>query len=335
MVGDSRLGPIARRPRLTAGLLVAMAVLPFVIPTQHLENFVELYMYVSLVLSWNLLGYTGYLNFGHAAFFGTGAYIVGLSLTVFELPIVLGIILAGLAAGVLGLGLGAVTLRIRGHYFAIASLMLLFIMATIFTNVGDLVPGASQDIYFELLPELSIQSFRTVFYYVFLLYAVVLAASSIYLERSTLGYAMRAIGGDEDLASSLGVNTTLVKNMAITLSTFTAGVIGGTHVLYIQYLDPSVVFPVALNFLIVFIAFIGGVGDWLGPIVGAALFVAADELSRIYLEPEFAQLLFGVLFVIIILFRPEGLTRGLRDAADRYDRSELATILPFGEVREK
>lgn len=325
------------RGRMSAGAvtLLVVAALPFILPTQRIGNFIQLFLFMTLVLSWNILGYTGYLNFGHVAFYGTGAYILGIGLTVFELPIVAAVLLAGIGAGLLGLGLGVVTLRIRGHYFAIASLMLLFIMTTIFTNVGDIISGASQEMFFVVFVDMSISEFRRVFYYVFLAYAVVLTLFSIYLENSKYGYAMRAIGGDEDLALSLGVNTTLIKNIAMVISTFTAGVIGGTHALYIQYIDPSLVFSVSMNFLVVFIAFIGGVGIWTGPIIGAVLYVVADELSRIYLSPEYAQLLFGILFVIIILFRPEGLTSALHHGIDRLRQSRLAEKQPFAYLLKR
>ena len=292
---------------IAVGIVLILALLPLGLGGGMMELFIRLFLFISLVASWNVMSYTGYINFGHIAFYGTGAYVVGLGITIFELPIIVAVLLAGVLTGLLGLGLGVITMRVRGHYFAIASLMLLFIMTIFFTNIGDIIPGASMEVYFRRFGDLSLWEFRSLFYYLFLVYSVALILFSIYLEQSKYGYGMRAIGSDEDLALSLGINTTYLKNVAITISAFTCGIIGATHALFIQYIDPSLFFSVSTNFLIVFMGFIGGFGVWAGPIIGAGVFIPLDEWFTVFFAPELAQIVFGGLFVVIILLRPDGL----------------------------
>lgn len=304
---------LSRKTGLALLLLAALLVWPEIAPTSYyIHVFIRIFLFMTLVSSWNVVGYTGYINFGHAAFYGIGAYVVGLSIVMLDVASVIGVVLGGIIAGLSGLVLGIISIRVRGNYFAIISLLFLLIASIVFLNITDIIPNARVEI---LLPvwDVDIHTLRATFYYIFLALTLGYLLFSVWLERSKLGYAMRAIHEDEDLALSLGVPTILVKNFAIVTSTFMAGIVGGVFVLYTGYIEVPLYFALSLTFLIVFIGFIGGMGTWSGPIWGVLLFIPADEFLSGTFGTELAQILFGILFVIAVLAWPGGISRNLRD----------------------
>lgn len=295
--------------QLAAAAVVFAALLPMVAPsTYYLQVLIRIFLFIALVASWNVIGYTGYINFGHAAFYGVGAYVLGFAVENLGIPIVAAVPMGGIVAGVVGLILGAVTLRLRGHYFSIASLLLLFIVATIFTNIDSIIPGARMEIWLGGIG-LGNLMFHLVFYYIFLAFALLLVGFSVWLESSKYGYGMRAIREDEDIAASLGVPTARLKTAAITVSAFLAGAIGAVHAQFLQYIDAAVYFEVTLTFILVFMGVVGSMGRWYGPIVGVLLFIPADEALTILIAPEVGRIIYGLLFVVIILLLPRGLGR--------------------------
>lgn len=308
------------RPKFTTStyvllsILVLLAIFPAFYPWPYLLFVVmKVFIFSCLMLSWNVLsGYAGYINFGHAAFYGTAAYIMGLSTLMLGFPIPLAIIFGGVVACLIGGAVGLVTLRLKGHYFAITTLMILFILTLVFTNISDFIPGARMEIWLPLLPYDAL-TFKRIFYYIFLGYFVILIFFSRWLENSKFGYGLKAIKEDEDMARGLGVNVNRLKNIACLISAFGAGIVGATYAIYVGYIDAPLYFSVALTFLVVFITIVGGAGTWVGPILGVALFVPVDEALTIYLYPEMSRIIYGVFFVAIILAMPGGLYRFLRE----------------------
>ena len=301
---------------------IALVVLVLALPllglgAYYLQLLIRVFLFIALVSSWNLIGYTGYINFGQAAFYGMGAYVVGFGIANLGIPWPIATIFGGLFAAALGFALGAITLRLRGHYFSIASLMLLFIVTTVITNISDIIPGAQMEIW---LTSVSISGrlfgvslFNMVFYYAFLAIAIFMILFSIWLESTKYGYGLKAINENEDIAMSLGVPNSKLKTWALTASAFFAGIIGAVNAQFIQYIDATVFFGVTLTFLIVFMGFVGSMGEWYGPLVGVILFIPADEVLTYIVAPEFGRIVFGLLFVVIILAIPQGLGRFIND----------------------
>lgn len=302
---------------IVLALLLPLLVFPAVSPSNYyLQVLIRVFVFMALVTTWNVIGYTGYINFGQAAFYGVGAYTMGFLLANYGLPMPLGAVVGAILAGLVGLGLGIVTLRLRGHYFSIASLMLLFILTTFVRNISEILPGARMEIWLSAW-DVSAFVFNAIFYYVFLAFAVGYTLFAIWLERTRYGYGMKAISEDEDIALSLGVPTMKLKLVSLTVSALMAGLVGAFHGQFILYIDAPEYFSVVLTFLIVFMGFIGGFGVWYGPLIGALLFIPADEMLTYYVAPEMGRIIFGTLFVVIILLQPRGigpwLEAGIRD----------------------
>lgn len=310
----------ARRPSwfIVAILAVVGAVIPlFDVGGFVMTLLVQIFIYVGLVASWNIVGYTGYINFGQAAFYGLGAYVLGLSIGVAHLPVVVGIVLAGLIAGGLGLLMGAITMKLSGHYFSISTLLLLIITTVVFSNLGDFGLSTGSEITLPIAT-FGFADADTVFYYLLFLAAMGLVVFSIWLERTKWGYGMKAINEDEDIAQSLGVSTLRLKVLSLFLSGFGAGIIGGLYAYDIGYIDTSIFFGLTLTFLIVFMGFVGSIGRWYGPLVGVLLFVPADQILTYTVSPEIARIGFGAIFVVVMLLLPQGLGRFVTDwARDR------------------
>ncbi|MGM0591456.1 MAG: branched-chain amino acid ABC transporter permease [Halobacteriota archaeon] len=317
-VADAALGWLDNTDNRYIGALAvvfALALPVLGLGSYYMQVFINIFLYIALVSSWNLIGYTGYINFGQAAFYGLGAYVLGYGVVYLGLPIPVAVVLGGIFAAALGFALGTITLRLRGHYFSIASLMLLFIVTVLITNISDVIPAAQMEIWLPSV-DLSGRMFNTVFYYAFLGLAVFMLLFSIWLENTKFGYGLKAIKENEDIAMSLGVPNSKLKTWALTASAFFAGIIGSVHAQFFQYIDASVYFAVTLTFIIVFMGFVGSMGEWYGPLVGVFLFVPVDEALTYYVSPEFGRILYGLLFVIIILAIPQGLGRYIHDWID-------------------
>ncbi|MDR9432119.1 MAG: branched-chain amino acid ABC transporter permease, partial [Natronomonas sp.] len=295
-----------------AALLIAAIVAPLVTTGYYVQVLLRLALFLGLVASWNFIGYTGYINFGQVAFYGVGAYLMGISASLLGIPFWPSVIIGGIAAAMLAGILGAITLKLSGHYFSIASLLLLIIVDVIFTNLSDLRPilGIS-GLREEVIPPAPTifpgMDVTVSFYYLLLGLAVAHVLFSIWLERSRFGYGMKAIAQDEAVAEGLGVPTLRLKLLAIVLSGLGAGLVGAVYGAYTGYIDTQSFFGLTLTFLIVFVGMIGSLGRWYGPVVGVLLFIPADEILSSAVSPELGRIVFGALFIVIMLQLPRGL----------------------------
>ncbi len=265
--------------------------------------------YIVLGTAWNILGgYTGYVNFGVTAFFAIGAYsTVVLYKLVPALPLPLMIVVGGVMAGLVGLGTGYLTLRLRGVYFSIATLALAVVVQTLITN-WDFVGGARGA--YVLRPRNSPILGGEYMQYLFMVMlglAVVVLATARAIERSTLGYGFAAIRDDEAAAEASGVPTLKLKLIATTLSGGFMGMAGAPLPYYVTYLDPSSGF--SLNYAVNAIAMplIGGTGSWLGPVVGAILVGGLQEYIRVTISSAINVLVVGVLMVGFVIAAPQGI----------------------------
>jgi branched-chain amino acid transport system permease protein len=265
-------------------------------------------LYVILATAWNILGgYTGYVNFGSAAFFAIGAYTTVALYYAFKLPLAVTIPAGTAVAGLAGLGLGYLTLRLRGVFFAIASLALAVVLFTFVVN-WDYVGGARgayvlqpTDVPFGL-PR-----------YIHLLFAVevLMAATALVIARtietSTIGRGLAAIRDDEIAAESAGVPTLRLKIFSAAVSGALMGMAGTTFPYYLSYIEPSSAFSLSYAVNSIAMPLIGGMMTWTGPLIGAVLLGTVQQLVQVTVSSAWNLLIVGVLLVLFVTLAPEGI----------------------------
>jgi branched-chain amino acid transport system permease protein len=280
-----------------------LALLPLAVPRDDVLNFVFLILLsITLAESWNIVaGYAGQVNLGHAAFFGLGA-LVARTLWIGGAPIAAAM-LAGAAVAVLfALVIGVAAFRLRGAYFAIGTLALGEILRTTANNVLSEI---------STLPTRTIATYRLSHrYYLALALASVSVAAVAALGGSRLGLGMRAIREDEEAAEASGVGSLRLKLTALALSTALAGLAGGLFAYYHISYYPSHAFGPQWTFDALLMTFIGGVGTLHGPVLGAVLYVVLKEYLAVQWV-DFHLLIFGGLFIGIVLLLPGGLVQAV------------------------
>lgn len=261
-------------PTVAGVVAIALVPLGYVLQLGALSTVTTALMLAAIAQGWNLLGgYGGYLNFGMVVFFGTGAYASAILNNAGwgiwpTLPV------AALAAAVLALPIAFATLRLRGHYFAIFTLAITFLVQVAAYNLS--ITGGGYGIY-TTAPVTGARPIAVFFYIGFLVLLVAVTAGAYFVEHSNFGYALRAILEDEDAASVLGVHTTAVKLWALLLGAAVAGVAGGLYAFQIGYMEPSGTFNLGTSLDVVLICVIGGLGSWQGPAIGAAIIVPLSQ----------------------------------------------------------
>ncbi len=262
-------------------------------------------MYAALALSWNLVGgLAGYPSFATAAFFGIGAY-AGAMLQAAGWGRPVSIALGAGAALLFAAVLGPCLLRLRGHYFAVASLVLAPVLREV-VNAADTLTGGGMGLSLPVQPGADPAVTARLAYAGMLALAAVLAVTTALVIRGRVGWALRCVQQNEDAAAVLGVNALGAKCVAFALSALGAGVAGGIYAGWIGYIDPTDVFDDLLSVKPVVMCLLGGVGGVPGPIVGALAFLLLEELVwRNFLN--FHDGMLGMLIVVLIIFLPGGL----------------------------
>jgi branched-chain amino acid transport system permease protein len=263
--------------------------------------------------AWNVLGgYTGQYSVGHAAYFGVGAYTTLILLQYRQLAPWWGVWIAVALALVSGLLVGAITFRLRGPYFVLASIAVAEIFRLIALNWKDVTNGA-EGILLVDVPVLEIGGkvitdflSKVPFYYAGLGLAVITVAVNWAVQHSKLGYYFQAIREDQDAAHSLGINLSFWKNVALAISVFFTAWAGAFYGLYTGFIDPNNTLTTDVSVQMVLICIIGGIGTIFGPIVGALVVVPLSELLRANFGQVHA-LVYGILVVLVILFMPDGI----------------------------
>jgi branched-chain amino acid transport system permease protein len=263
--------------------------------------------YIALATAWNILGgYAGYMNFGVSAFFALGAYTTVALDKAFGLPLPVMMLAAGVVSGLVGLGMGYLTLRLKGIFFAIATFALAVVAETFITN-WDYVGGSSGA---YIIRPVKGPLFGTYIEYLFLLMlvlVVVALATARWLEHSRLGYGLAAIRDDEVAAEATGVPTLGLKLIATTLSGALMGIAGAPLPFYITFFDPSAGFNLAYAVNSIAMAMIGGTASWVGPLVGAVLLATAQQVATVTISSEINLLLVGGLLVLFVVLAPNGI----------------------------
>jgi branched-chain amino acid transport system permease protein len=307
--------PIAGRLVLGAALCL-LALLPlFQPPTYFLSFIFKVFLYVILAVSWNLIGgFTGYLSFGHVAFFGMGVYVSALLFQHLSISPFIGAVPAGLFAALAACVIGYPCLRLRGPYFAVITLSFAFIVDLVVKNWAFL--GGSEGLHLKLL-QMDIQVSRSIFYEVFFGLALISGYLLRRIQYSKFGFGLASIREDEDVAQTLCIPTVNLKVAAFVLSAFFPGVAGGIYAYYLSYIHPDIVFDINISILIVLMALFGGGKSWQGPIIGAVSLALVNEILSIFVRPEFARIIYGSMFVAVIIFMPDGVVPFLQKAAGR------------------
>src|SRR6266700_312100 len=272
--------------------------------------------YIVLATAWNILGgYTGYTNFGVGAFFAVGAYssVVLHKLTSLPLPIM--ILVGGVMSGILGFGMGYLTLRLKGVFFAIATLALAIVAQTFIVN-WDFV-GGSRGVY-VIRPQQSpiYGSYIQYLYSLMLALSWVSVAIARTIERSQLGLGFNAIRDDELAAEAGGVPTLRLKLISTTLSGALMGMSGAPLPYYVTYLDPASSFNLSYAVNSVAMPMIGGMTSWIGPIIGAVLLGTIQQLATVTISSALNLLIVGLLLIGFVIVAPNGIM-GLISARQR------------------
>jgi branched-chain amino acid transport system permease protein len=288
---------------------VAFAAASQLIPNEYFFTAAYVVLqFVILATAWNILGgYTGYVNFGSAAFFAIGAYSTVVLYNAFKAPLLLMIVTGTLAAGLLGLGLGYLTLRLRGVFFAIASLALAVVLYTFIVN-WDYVGGARGA--YVLQPRevpFGLPRYIHLLYVVMVLQAAVALVVARAIEKSTLGRGLAAIRDDELAAECSGVPTLRLKIFSAAVSGALMGMAGTTFPFYLSFIEPSSAFGLSYAVNSIAMPLIGGMMSWIGPLIGAVLLGTVQQLVQVTISSAWNLLIVGVLLVLFVTLAPNGI----------------------------
>jgi branched-chain amino acid transport system permease protein len=269
--------------------------------------------FVVLATAWNILGgYTGYVNFGSAAFFALGAYATVFMHKFYPLPIPLLIAIGGIVSGIVGLGMGYLTLRLRGAFFAIATLALAVVLQTLVVN-WDYV-GGSRGAYIIRPNEIAlIGPYIQYLFLLMLALAVIALTTARGIERSQLGYGFATIRDDELAAEACGVPTLRLKLIATTLSGALMGMAGAPFPYYIGYLQPSSAFGLEYAVNSIAMPMIGGTTSWVGPLIGAILLGSLQQIATVTISSAVNLLIVGLLLVAFVIIAPNGVVGLVQD----------------------
>ena len=263
--------------------------------------------FVVLATAWNILGgYTGYVNFGSAAFFALGAYSSVFMHKFYPMPIPVLIVIAAVISGLVGLGMGYLTLRLRGAFFAIATLALAVVLQTLIVNWNYV--GGSRGAY--VVRPATIAFLGNYVHYLFLLMlglAVIALTVARTIERSSLGYGFATIRDDELAAEASGVPTLRLKLIATTISGALMGMAGAPFPYYIGYLQPSSAFGLEYAVNSIAMPIIGGTATWLGPLIGAIVLGSLQQYITVTISSSVNVLIVGLLLVIFVVIAPNGI----------------------------
>jgi branched-chain amino acid transport system permease protein len=266
--------------------------------------------FVVLSTAWNILGgYCGYVNFGSAAFFALGAYTAVFFYKFHPLPIPVLIVLGAIVSGIVGLGMGYLTLRLRGAFFAIATLAMAVVLQTFVIN-WDYV-GGSRGAYIVRQETVSIFGYPIQYVEYLFLLMLVIAIFSIVISRTIgrtqLGFGFATIRDDELAAEASGVPTLRLKLIATTLSGALMGMAGAPFPYYIGYLQPASAFGLEYAVNSIAMPIIGGTTSWVGPLVGAVLLGSLQQLATVTISSAVNLLIVGLLLVAFVIIAPNGL----------------------------
>jgi branched-chain amino acid transport system permease protein len=287
-----------------AALVLLFALAPAGLSPFLVQFLINLFMLAALAEGWNIIGgFTGYASFGNVAFFGIGAYTTGVLLTAAQWPFALALPAGGLLAMAFAGLIGMPILRLKGHYFAIATLGVAETMREIVYNLKITGGGTG----------LTMPITRSALPFFYLMLGILTAVTLVnwWISVSRFGYGLIAIREDEDAAAAMGINTALYKTAAFALSGLFAGLTGGVFAYWITFIDPEGVFRVIVTIQMIIMAVFGGMGTVVGPLLGALVLATVSEVLSTHLV-SLAELFNGVIVILVVLFMPKGLADVIR-----------------------
>jgi branched-chain amino acid transport system permease protein len=284
---------------LTAVALLGAVSLPTVADTYYIRLVTGIWMFGALASGWNLIGgYAGYPDFGAAAFLGIGAYATGILMTRTGAPFAAALAAGGLLAVAGAVAMGAALLRLRGHYFAIATLGFMLVLEQLAANLEVTGGGSGMN--------LPVARSFTAFYYWMLGVLLLAVVMGLVLRRVRAGYAIAAIRENQDAARALGIEPLRYKILAYAASAFVFGLVGGVYADWFTFIDPPTVFDIDFAIQAIVMTLFGGAGTVLGPLAGAVILKSLDTVLTnvsVFLHNIF----FGGLVCVLVIFAPRGL----------------------------
>lgn len=317
-----------RIPLITLALICAIA-LPFVFPDKYVIRIATVsLLYVMITLSLNLMvGHLGQMTFGHAAFYGIGAYTAAILTTTYHVPFLVAFLIAGVVAGIFGLLLGLPVLKLKGYYFTIITMVFCEIIRVVELNWMSLTRGP---LGIMAIPKPSIFGYvfsTPIRLYFFILVLVVLSTIVVRnLMNSRIGYAILAIRDDELAAEAMGIPVFRYKMVVFIISSLMVGLAGAFYAAYTSYIDPNSFAAAQSNNMLVMVIF-GGLGNTVGSFIGAIVLTVLPELLRGM--AQYRQLIYGVLLVVLMMVKPQGL---LGDINFKYIKQRMDQKKEDGEV---
>jgi branched-chain amino acid transport system permease protein len=293
--------------------VILLALVPLSGDAVTIQFGIDTLLVATVAQAWNILGgFAGYASFGNSAFYGLGTYGTAIAMAQLHLPFSVGLGLGAVLAVACAVLIGLPILRLRGHYFAIATLGLSATLAAIIANID--IAGRNIGLILPLTRD------NTMFYEAALALLVAATGCVAWIARSRFGMGLIAIREDEDAAQAMGVNTTRYKVAALVLSAFFTAIAGGIHAYWITFIDPASSFDLTLNVRMVIMTLFGGPGTVMGPVIGAFILSAVYQALASSISTA-AALLFGLVIVLAVIFMPRGLSdvgHGVRRVGLRY-----------------
>ena len=295
------------------GILIAI-VLPLLFQGTFSRHVLCLILIWSILgMGWNFIGgYAGQVSIGHSVFYGIGAYTSALLFMWFNITPWIGM-WVGMAISVfVAFCIGRPLLRLKGHYFAVATMAVAECSRVIFVNWKTVGGATGLDFLNKNVSMWYSMQFqdKLQYYYVFLVFAVVVLGIVIYFDRSKFGYYLRTIKGNENAAESVGIDTTRYKLIAYMLSAAIVSIGGSLYAQYMVYIDPTMLMVLKISLMICLVTVMGGIGTVIGPIIGAVVLTFISEYSRMLMGGTgtgIDQIIYGALVIIVVLYIPNGI----------------------------
>jgi branched-chain amino acid transport system permease protein len=301
---------------LFAAWVLVLATTPLWATNYIVRVAIMIAMFTTLTLSWNFIGgFAGYPSFSTAAFFGIGCYAGALAQRS-GVPMVLAWIVATVFVGAFAAALGAIILKLRGHYFAIGSIAIVEVARLVISSWGS-VTGGGDGLNLPLLSG-GPNAVARIFLAVMISIMIVVFVVTVIVDRGRLGFGLRCIQQNEDAADMVGVNSRLYKVIAYTLSAMFCGTVGAAHASWTGYIDPSDSFSILMTVKVPVMCLLGGPGTVLGPVIGTAAFMMLEEVFWANFL-DYNRAILGAVIVVLIFFLPGGLLAlRYRDIARRW-----------------
>ena len=302
-----RRGSIAFWCGAVVFLAVALAL------TQLLQNEYPFFagyvilQFIVLSVAWTILGgYAGYVNFGTNAFFGVGVYTAVLLVQVFQAPLVVQILTAAVVGSLLGLGVGLLTLRMRGIFFSIATIALAIIIETAVTNWRFV--GGAAGIQLQRPPVTApFDSYVKLLFFAQAVLVVIAVAVTRFIQNSRIGRGLQALRDDELAAECTGVPTLRLKLLACVISGALISAGGAPAAMYLQYANPDAAFDLNYSISVLAMSLIGGTSHWIGPVLGAILLGTTQQFLQVTISSEVNVLVLGIMLVVFVIAAPRGI----------------------------